>query len=219
MSKKSEKSPVAYYNQTAHQSLLAMISREASRINQVVKIWDKLEAGPLGTEDLPYLIRNDSNYFKKLYEGRVWEMIDALKIPTPTKQKLMQESQSLDFPDLINFLDNSRISPVRSNMISMGGGFRSFEMDPEYFEFLDGKVIEAKDVEGKTRAFFEFLADTPDKAQAIELLNEIAEKMTLATQLLDRSGLYRAIDNPIIDRSALFSLQDGTYKARIDVLL
>lgn len=213
---------IAYYNQVAHSTLLANISREAERLNQLINIWNKLEVESLEEKDLPRLIQNDSGYFRNLYRDRVWAMIDALKIPTPTKQKLMEESQSSHFPEFIQLMENASFSSVRKNLIPIAGGFKSFELEPEYFEMAgDGKVTPAKDVEAKTAVFFQILTDTPEKAQAVDLLHDIAEKMTVLTGLLDSTGLYAAKENPIIgvNSSALFSLQDGEYKPRIESLL
>lgn len=219
MSKQKSNEPVvAYYNQTAHEMLMGMINQSANRFNRVIGIWDKMETGKLGPEHLPFLISNDSDYFKKLYLDRVWDMIDAIKIPSTTKQKLLEESISSHLQELIQLLDNARLSS-RGNMIPIGGGFRNFEMVPDYFQFEDGKVIPASDAHAKTRGLFEVTADSPDKAKALELFEEIAQKMTLFSSLLESSGLYPAIDNPIFDRSNLFSYDKGEYKPRVEALL
>lgn len=219
MTKIKENQPlVAHYNQTAHQMLMGMINLNANRFNRVIEIWDKMETGSLGPEHLPFLISNDSDYFKKIYLDRVWDMIDALKIPSTTKQKLLEESISSHLEELIQLLDNARLSS-RGNMIPIGGGFRNFEMQPEYFEFQEEKVIPASDAHAKTRGLFEVAADSPDKAKALELFEEIAQKMTLFSSLLESSGLYPAIDNPIFDRSNLFSYEKGEYKPRVEALL
>lgn len=196
-----------------------LISREGNRINKALEIWDRLEVGNLDSKDLPYLIGNDSDYFSKLYESRIWGMIDALKIPTPTKQKLFQDSKSPVLKDLLSFLENWRLNSFRKGLIPMSGGFRNFEILPEYFEFVEGKVIPARDVEEKTRPFFEVLADTPEKVEALELFRELAEKMTMFSELLEKSGLYAASENPIIERSNLFTFENGKFKARVEALL
>ena len=219
MSKKAAQPEVAYYNQTAHEQFLSQIERQAEKMNSALAIWNSLEVDRIGQEDLPYLIAFDSGYFKKLYKDRVWAMIDALKIPTPTKTKLLEESLSSAINDLTELLNRFSTSPLHTGAISMGGGFRSFEIQPDYFELSDGAVIVGKDVRDRTGVFFQVLADTPEKAKAIELLHEVAEKMTQATQLLENTGLYAAVSNPIILQSPIFYLDRDVYRARVEALL
>lgn len=215
---KKAENQIGYYNEVAHRALLSAINREALRISKCLDIWEKLEAGDLESQDLPHLIKNDSGYFSKLYESRIWAMIDALKIPTATKEKLFQDSKSPLLSDLVSLLENCRLN-LRTGLIPMIGGFRNFEFLPEYFEFVEGKVIPARDVDEKTRPFFEVLADTPEKVEALELFRELAEKMTMFSELLEKSGLYAASENPIIERSNLFTFENGKFKARVEALL
>lgn len=219
MNKKAAQPEVAYYNQTAHEQFLSQIERQAEKMNNALAIWNSLEVDQIGPEDLPSLIAFDAVYFKKLYKDRVWAMIDQLKIPTPTKTKLLEESLSSAINDLTELLNRFSNSSFVTGAIAMGGGFRSFEVQPDYFELSEGSVIVGKDVRDKTIGFFQVLTDTPEKAQAVALLHEVAEKLTLATQLLEETGLYGAKHNPIILQSPIFLLNDDVYRARVEALL
>ena len=217
---KTKKIDLGYYNKTAHESLLASINRNATRLNKALEIWNRLETGPLEMKDLPFLIRNDSDFFAKLHENRVWLMIDALALPTVTKQTLFHSSISPFFPEFKALLDNwqNSFSHLGSLMISISGGMRNFQILPEYYEFVEGKIFPAKDVEERTRGFFQVIADTEDKLEALNLFHELADKMTLFSTLLDRTGFFPATE-PLFEKSMLFGITDGKYEARIEALL
>ncbi len=208
-----------YYNQTAHATLVGNVSREANRLSKLLSIWDKLEVGPLDKGDLAHLILNDSAYFRELYKKRVWEMIDSLKVPTQTKQKLMEESQSGFIVELTQLLENATNYSFRANLVPVVGGMRSFSFEPSYFEVLDGKIYPVKDLEERTKPLFQVLADTPEKEQAVSLMYQVAEKMTELSELLEKSGLYRVEGNPIIEKSELFVLDGEGYRAMVEALL
>lgn len=212
---------LGFYNQTSHNAFLGMIERESVRVNRILEIYNKLEIGEFEQENLFYLLENNSSHFAKLYQSKISEMVDKIAIPSVLKIKLLNDSKNAHLPELISLLDNSRNHSLMRGFVPGIGGMKSYDILPEYFEFVEGRTAPAKDLEEKTKKFFALIIDTPEKSQALNLFNEIAEKLNLFSDLLETTGLYTSSNNPIIEKSYLFRFnhQEGKYKPNLEAFL